>query len=321
MAGPRNLVVGFDGTWNEPETGADGSSCDTNVVKFLKAMRSNNGQQRQHYEQGVGSRAWEIVRGGIYGYGLEKRLLGAYRFLRNRLAESGGADSLDRIFLIGFSRGAYSARRFAGLLEHSGVPRTSRDTQLGWELYLNRDRRAADELKAEGRFFDVKVEFVGVWDTVKATNDAPYKDLVLSANVTAGYHAVAIDEQRKKFPPLLWEPDPRVDEQWFPGVHSDVGGGYAEAALSDVALLWMLEHAARHGLQFKKSYIDRHVRPDPAGAIHESLQPPIWTLLGRSKRRLPEGAVLHSSVQRRVAAVDSYRPSLPDVLGAPIGLA
>ena len=121
MARPRNLVVGFDGTWNEPEPAADGSSCDTNVVKFLRALRSNNGQQLQHYEQGVGSRAWEIVRGGIYGYGLEKRLLGAYRFLRNHLAESGGADSPDRIFLIGFSRGAYSARRFAGLLE--GVTR------------------------------------------------------------------------------------------------------------------------------------------------------------------------------------------------------
>ena len=65
MARPRNLVVGFDGTWNEPEPAADGSSCDTNVVKFLRALRSNNGQQLQHYEQGVGSRAWEIVRGGI----------------------------------------------------------------------------------------------------------------------------------------------------------------------------------------------------------------------------------------------------------------
>ena len=84
------------------------------------------------------------------------------------------------------------------------------------------------------------IEMVGVWDTVKATNDEDYDDNRLAPNVLHGYHAMAIDERRKPFPVLKWRKERRVLEVWFAGVHSDVGGGYEAAGLADVALRWMM---------------------------------------------------------------------------------
>lgn len=301
----RNIIIGLDGTWNEPERRADGSVTGTNVVKFLSALMKRN--QLQHYESGAGTRAWELLPGGIYGYGLDKRILGAYRFLRRCYADSSFGSADTKLFIVGFSRGAYAARRLCGLIAHSGIPRSARDVDRGWEMYLNRDEASARMLKDEGRYVDVPIEMVGVWDTVKATNDANYNDDLLSDNVKAGYHAMAVDERRRFFPVLRWRAEKRVREMWFSGSHSDVGGGCREADLSDVALLWMIHQGARHGLTFKKSYMDRYVNPKVPGHVHDAFTA-LWKPYGASDRPITETCPVHKSVQKQLREQDDYAP-------------
>lgn len=301
----RNIVVGLDGTWNEPERLEDGTVTGTNVVKFLSALTQRG--QTQHYESGAGTRAWELLPGGIYGYGLDKRILGAYRFLRRCYNESPETNETLKLFIVGFSRGAYAARRLSGLISHSGIPVKASDVERGWQLYLNRDTVSAQALKKAGRFFDVPIEMIGVWDTVKATNDASYNDDLLSSNVVAGYHAMAVDECRRFFPILRWANDKRVNETWFSGSHSDVGGGCCEMDLSDVALAWMMRRAASHGLRFKKSYIERHVKPKIPGHVHECFTG-IWKPYGKSDRPITQACAVHQSVAAQVGAGVGYSP-------------
>lgn len=310
MTRRRNIIVGLDGTWNEPELRPDGTVTGTNVVKFLSALMKRG--QIQHYESGAGTRAWELLPGGIYGYGLDKRILGAYRFLRRCYNETGVPIEKNKLFIVGFSRGAYAARRLSGLLAHSGIPRKASDVERGWQMYLNRDTESADALKKEGQFFDVTIEMVGVWDTVKATNDSDYNDNLLSSNVVAGYHAMAVDERRRFFPILRWHKDKRVNETWFSGSHSDVGGGCTEADLSDVALAWMIHCAAKRGLRFKKSYMERHVNPKIPGHVHD-LFTGMWKPYGKSDRPITTECAVHESVEEQVRAGIGYAPdNLPD---------
>lgn len=312
MTGSRKLVVGLDGTWNEPEQTADGRVVGTNVVRLLDAMATLGDKQVKHYEQGVGTRAWEALRGGIYGHGLDLRIQGAYRFLANRFADPDWERDANKVFLFGFSRGAYTARRIAGLLAYSGLPASLTDTGVGWEIYEQRDADRAAAYKREGRFFDVPVEMVGVWDTVKATDDPDYGDQLLSPNVKAGYHAIAIDERRVFFPVLTWSDDPRVKQVWFPGTHSDVGGGYEDAGLSDIALKWMIFRALGHGLQFDAERVQNTVHPDPAATLHESLVG-IWEKFGELLRTVTPSAEVHKSVHKRIEQVAGYCPAnLPD---------
>lgn len=303
----RNLIVGLDGTFNEPKQLDAGRVAPTNVAKLLSLLKRG---QRIHYEEGVGTGMWEQVRGGIIGYGLDERILGAYRFLCQRFADSDWRREDNRIFLFGFSRGAYTARRISGLIAHSGIPVDVEDTELGFELYKGRDQVSVDKLKREGRFFDFPVEMVGVWDTVKATNDADYHDDELCGNVVAGYHAMAIDEKRRVFPVLRWAADPRVTQLWFAGVHADVGGGYHDAALSDIALEWMVWRGVDHGLDFSETKF-RALNPRPGGRMHDSYSG-IWKAFGSEARIVRAADPVHESVRERIddRAV-KYRPKLP----------
>ena len=210
----RNLVFCCDGTGNDP-------SAPTNVKLFKDAvMRASRATEQRpaqavHYEKGVGTRAFEEISGNIAGTGREKRIKAGYSFLRARYAMPGWRPDQNRVFLLGFSRGAYIVRRLSGMLGFSGLARNAKDEARAWDIYENRDARGAAKLRREGRCFDIDVEMVGVWDTVKATVDADFDDHELAGNVTAGYHAMAIDEQRKPFPVLRWNrEEKRVLEVW-----------------------------------------------------------------------------------------------------------
>lgn len=296
----RNLIIGCDGTWNDTDT-----SALTNVAKLLNACTGKN--QLTHYEEGVGTAHWEALPGGIYGKGLDRQILGAYRFLRKRFADKKWKREENKVFIFGFSRGSYAARRLAGLISYCGIPKKAGDVELAWQLYLKRDVSSADELKNKGVFFDIPLEMLGVWDTVKTTTDEDFNDHKLPACVVAGYHAMAIDEKRKFFPVLKWLNESRVKQVWFSGVHADIGGGYTECGLSDIPLQWMIDRGYKHGLRCKTSAV-KQLKSDPCAELHNSYDG-IWKAFGSKKRSIAQSAAVHSSTQKRIENIAAYRPS------------
>ena len=131
-----------------------------------------------------------------------------------------------------------------------------------------------------------------------------------------GYHAISADEKRKKFPVSLWDEGRKrshqtIEQVWFPGGHSDVGGWYAETGLSDIALKWMLENAKNKGLRLKEDWANE-LNPDPSDLIHES-RTGLWRIWRPAVRRIPEGAKIHKSVFDRMNSQTNYQPqNLPD---------
>jgi len=235
----------------------------------------------------------------------------------------------DRIFMFGFSRGAYTVRSlagfvaYAGLLDLSGLSesevwdriervfnkgyrRKSEDRvvwdKLGWKFRNNGDQK-------------IPIWFLGVWDTVGALgipdnmallnlvdnlHDYTFHDTVLSALVKNACHAVALDEMRASFQPTLWTTNNSNAKQvWFPGVHSDVGGGYREAGLSHGALDWMVKEAASCELAFNPAFLAQ-IKPDHHDVLHDSCFG-VFALFPTQPRSTPElsGEDIHPSAKMR----------------------
>ncbi|HEU4568586.1 MAG TPA: DUF2235 domain-containing protein [Marmoricola sp.] len=341
----KRLVMCCDGTWNTPDEVKDGLPCPTNVVKLALAVadRGEDGvEQRVFYHPGVGTKRSERVRGGAFGYGLSRNVRETYRFVVENY-EPG-----DELFFFGFSRGAFTARSAVGLVRNSGILQRAHLDRLDQAYALYRSR-AAHPRGVEATLFrrswswESRIRCIGVWDTVGALGiplGGPLAGLVnkrwafhdtqLSSHVDNAFQALAIDEQRRPFVATLWQPSDapapgqRVEQVWFSGVHSDVGGGYADAALADVALLWMADRARSCGLGFVEDAFDdcvtSHqgpagaeiaVRPDPAGPLHESrtgyyrLLPPLHRQIGKTD---PAQEYAASSAVLRLEKDDGYAP-------------
>ncbi len=133
----------------------------------------------------------------------------------------------------------------------------------------------------------IGIRFIGVWDTVGALGiplaglrglsrrDYTFHDTALSGTVELAYHALALDEHREPFVPTLWmekkKPNQTIEQVWFPGVHSDVGGGYPETALSDITLDWMMGKARDAGLSLDAPAMAAHpISPRATGTMHDS---------------------------------------------------
>ena len=285
------LIVCFDGTWNTPDSGSN----PTNVVKILRAIRDDGGDARQvtFYDKGVGTGGvCDKVTGGAFGAGLTANMIDGYRFLANNW-QSG-----DEIYIFGFSRGAYTARSLAGFLGLCGM---ISPLYLGWglqsaidiyrkpELSPDQKQSAIDALNID-RERSARIRCIGVWDTVGAlgipgdlgrnflSKDMYFHNVQLSGKVDVALHAVAIDEKRDEFSPTLWVNDTGsvpanqvVEQVWFSGVHSNVGGSYRDAGLSDIALDWMIKRVRHHtSLAFDDAYINEYVKPDATGKGVES---------------------------------------------------
>lgn len=291
---PKKLIVCADGTWNSDNETDPGFPGATNVTKIARALLPtdmNGVQQVVRHIDGVGSEVGIKVRGGAVGRGLFRNVLAGYRFLYQNYEKD------DEIFLFGFSRGAYTARSLAGLVRNSGLLKRGEESfeDEAVEIYRDYAPETAPDGERSTRFrathsWETEIEFIGVWDTVGALGipgldgsfrilkglDWQFHDVTLSTKVKNAFHALAIHEHRTEFTPTLWEkssgaPADQVLEQvWFSGVHADVGGGYPQAGLSDVALLWMMEKAEVHGgLAFDHApLVD--FRPDPIAKGHDS---------------------------------------------------
>lgn len=288
----KNIVLCSDGTGNRDIKGRG-----TNVFKLFEAVDLNDhrtnptlDQQLAYYDDGVGSRGNTFFRalGGAAGYGLKRNVKDLYRAL-SRVYDEG-----DRIYLFGFSRGAFTARTLAGLIGACGIvkgeslPTTNALREAVEAAYVAYRSRYGSALtnavrRARGRpdsqrvieafqraypvHTNVGIDFIGVWDTVDAVGlpfalsglvnrlvyQFKFPTQTLGPHVAHAYHALAIDDARQAFEPVLWVgPDDRIEQVWFAGAHSNVGGGYPKQGMSLVALDWMLSHAAAHGLRLHK---------------------------------------------------------------------
>jgi uncharacterized protein (DUF2235 family) len=340
----RRLVMCCDGTWNQPDELKDRVPVPTNVTKVALGLDRTDREgnpQLLYYHPGVGTRPGERIIGGAFGYGLSRNVRDCYRFVVENYQEG------DELYFFGFSRGAYTARSAVGLIRNSGILHRSNIHRIPQAYALYRSR-VAEPRGIEARLFrrmysydEVRIHFVGVWDTVGALGIPidgiripgssrwwGFHDTALSSWVRNAFHALAIDEQRGPFRPTLWQrqahsTDQRLEQVWFAGVHCDVGGGYIDPSLSEIPLLWMVQRAVECDLAFQPGYftlaggpLDLHdeqrhfgaiIAPDALGALHQSRKG-FYRLLPRHVRPLesPPGLSLSLSAKRRRDELDGY---------------
>jgi uncharacterized protein (DUF2235 family) len=312
---PKNVVVCCDGTANEFVQDR------TNVIKLSYTLEQNPGQQIAYYRPGLGTmepagalttiaRKTTRLLGQAVGYGLESDVRDAYVYLMNYF-EPG-----DRVFLFGFSRGAYTVRALTSLLHMYGLICRGNEPLVPYAIRMltaihKLDSAGAAQTQERDQYFQLAKEFqetfcravckpwfVGVWDTVSSVgwieNQLKLPFTADNPDIEIGRHAIALDERRAFFRTNLWRPKPPpaisgpkdLKQVWFAGVHCDVGGGYPEpeSGLSKIALEWMLKEAIAAGLRVDKDRMNlvlgnaggAYVRPDPNGQLHESLTKAWW---------------------------------------------
>ena len=265
----KRIVVCFDGTWNKPadEALAADQRIETNVRRFYESIQdqgADGARQVKWYDEGVGTQWYDRYLGAAIGTGLEFNIIQGYEFLAKAYEDG------DEVYVIGFSRGAYTARSLVGMIRNCGLiepKHLALRAAVAYGIYRTRDDDV-DSLTA--KWFrsafsrQIKIKFVGVWDTVgalgipvdvlKDVNMKLYEfhDTALSDIVENAYHAVAIDEHRQDYDVCLWSPETaaaqRIEQRWFLGAHCDVGGGYEDRRLSDLPLRWMQDKAIALGL-------------------------------------------------------------------------
>lgn len=278
----KNIVICLDGTGNRFE------ACNSNVVKLFQVCARDH-SQIAYYDPGVGTlgdagyktslgRRVNAALGGAFGAGLMKNVEEAYAYLMEHHAQG------DRIYIFGFSRGAFTARVLAGFINRCGLfekgcqnlipyamesfieqqksEATGEETQDYFRLRSSFRRTFGRRFQAKGRddlpSLQTPIHFLGLWDTVKTYGNLynPSRIPRESVNESVGIvrHAMALDERRAFFPQMHWRRKGKgqdVREVWFAGVHGDVGGTprEIESGLSKITLEWMLCHAVEAGLR------------------------------------------------------------------------
>lgn len=229
-----------------------------------------------YYESGIQWQGWRYVNDLIQGRGINRQIRRAYGFLASRYRPG------DRIFLFGYSRGAYAVRSLAGVIDQIGLltaeHATVRNITQAYRHYqLTPGTVAAQQFAAAHCHQGVEVEMIGVWDTVKALGlrlpllwmlTEPkhlFHNHQLGPRIRHGYQALALHETRVAFEPVLWEspaePGARVEQVWFRGAHGDIGGQLGDhqlaRPLANIPLCWMLEKAETCGLPLPDGWRSR----------------------------------------------------------------
>ncbi len=350
---PKNIVICADGTGN-----LGGETPDSNVYKIYNAIDLHDETQPQvtFYDNGVGTAANKYWRGfsGAFGFGFKQNVCDLYRFLAKQY------DSGDRVFLFGFSRGAAEVRAFSGFIAAVGLIDGRTLTE---EVLRDRVETAFQEYQSQkpasnmGEHGVIPITCIGVWDTVSALGfpqdwritgiglwvlNAMFMlldrlfDVIfphrfyhyeLTSNVQFAYQALAIDDERQSFTPLVWDErqcgqQSTVEQVWFAGSHSNVGGGYARAGLANVTLEWMMSRVKPLGITFKPGIYDA-VRQDAnvhgrlynsrdGLAVYYRYAPRDIQSLCQQKLRGPID-VHHSVIERMCEKTANYAPgNLPE---------
>jgi uncharacterized protein (DUF2235 family) len=257
--------------------------------------------QIAYYDDGVGSSSFKLFAliGGAFGWGLKRNVIDLYTYLCRNYAAG------DRIYGFGFSRGAFTIRVLTGLINSQGLVKANSESelrQLATRAFRDyrRTYKTATRLEAPGRLArDMAnrmmpfkkaeatekipapdIRFLGLWDTVAAYG-LPFDELTRAwnwffplsvpdrdpcPNILRACHALALDDERNTFHPVLWNEfnlpqhntgakhikDEKICQVWFAGMHAGVGGGYPDDALANVSLEWMMAEAAREGVMLKE---------------------------------------------------------------------
>lgn len=323
LSSGKNIVVCCDGTGNKF------GDANSNVIRLYTCLNVDK-DQIAYYHPGVGTmgapnrtsklgRAWSQVMGLGFGSGFTGNVAGAYKFLMDHHADG------DRIFLFGFSRGAYTVRALAGALSLYGLlcpgneghlpyllemySAASRDAYKKQRNHLQNDDTATAFKESFSRKCPVHIHFIGIWDTVSTIGWVydPVKLLFDGQNpiVRRGRHAMAVDERRCYYQKTPWGPGMSPDstpvltsigerqdivQAWFAGAHSDVGGSYpqSESAPALDAFRWILDEATGDGL---------HIKPSKRDAIL-GLHSPSYPLISKFSLTPPSMECLHNSLTR-----------------------
>ncbi|KAL9096773.1 MAG: hypothetical protein Q9165_001261 [Trypethelium subeluteriae] len=301
----KRIIIAADGTWLDADNGHLNGELNipSNITRLTRAVKTTSSDgipQVVYYHFGVGSQGGVVDRvvGGATGQGLSENVREGYEFICNNYAPG------DEIFLLGFSRGAFTARSIGGLIGEVGVL-TKEGLQYLAEIYKDvthkydpnykpkhpdipfpdkpsaADPEYTEELESHHLTnLGVKVKAVGVFETVGSlgtprigwlqkagvqTSQAKrqaFHDTTISDCIENAFQALALDERRSAFQPAIWEkPEGNTTtlrQVWFPGVHSNVGGGYDDQELANITLAWMIAQLSPF-LDFDTEYIfDQH---------------------------------------------------------------
>jgi uncharacterized protein (DUF2235 family) len=325
----KNIVVCLDGTGNEFKQE------NTNVVKLFRVLERDPQKQIAYYDPGVGTLADPSYKTPIakkinkalglgFGRGITKNIEQAYSYLMENYEEG------DRIYLFGFSRGAYTARALAGFIHACGLLDKGCQNLIPYAMKLYKARKPDFEIlqKFKSTYGRIcKIHFLGIWDSV-STIGWIYDPVFLpyttnNKSVAIVRHAIAIDERRAFYRQLHWgngqQAEQDVMEVWFAGVHSDIGGGYpeSESGLAKITLAWMLEQAGNvdHGLYVNDKKYNRYVLgnakdkkyigPDYKADVHQSLKG-AWRIV----QHLPQRIWLPTEKRKAIRFPEQHRPIL-----------
>lgn len=300
--GPVAHVILLDGTLcslDEPGL--------THVGRIYRLLREIAGPARLslYYEEGIQMTRWRQVSDVALGRGINRQIRRAYGFLASRYRPG------DRIFLFGFSRGAFAVRSLAGMIDRVGLLRAEEATVRAIRTaYRHYERATSDDsrraFRAAHGHAGITIDFVGVFDTVKALGVTlpgmrrwsepahDFHDHRLGPTIRHGCHALALDETRVAYAPLLWTsrhelppaPVRRIEQMWFRGAHSDIGGKLegqtAPLPLAHIPLVWMLRQAASDGLPLPEDWRARFPC-DPQAPMRGNLHG--WGRLFLNRRR------------------------------------
>jgi len=345
----RRIAVFLDGTANTPEELEGVSKRDfltpppiTNVVRLLRGVitdeRATTKSQVLGYFPGVGTTGSFVtqLRDQATGRGVSDILLDAYRFIAHNLEWRSETDptsaNRDEVYIFGFSRGAYIARALTGFLNFVGLLKKKSLWMLpnffdAYQdvLFQGRkfDPRVADILagNVHANYRSVPVHFLGVWDTVGAlafndkADDERFHNTALTPNVTSAFQALAIHELRSPFKPVFWtdraKKEQVVEQVWFAGAHSNIGGGYSDVGLSQFALDWMAYKATAYGLELDRDYLKGEI--EGARNVQEMIK------YSRNRAHKADGSTLYSRLERPIGRLEMdryYAEQFDQYLGA-----
>ena len=323
--GPTTHVIILDGTLSSLDPGHE-TNAGLTYALLDEARRGH--RLSLYYEPGLQWQGWRHALDVAAGRGINRQIRRAYGWLASRYRPG------DRIFLFGYSRGAYAVRSLAGRVDRMGLIRREEATERAI-LLLYRHYQTSPDTPAARRVVrrlchpGVEIEMVGVWDTVKALGlqlpvlwkftEVPHRfhNHHLGRAIRRGFHALALDETRTVFEPVLWDCPAdwqgHVEQVWFRGAHGDVGGqigGYLAARpLANIPLVWMLDRAESCGLPLPPGWRDRF--PCDAAAPMVGTWRAWGKLFLRRRRRAvgrDRSERMHPTATRAAGAAGAARP-------------